>query len=77
MISYENRKLEKILLSFERKKNFKNFSNNDLLKIAFKLVNFSLKTKDWRYLNLALKIRDKIKFNSKLNSLMRFVINKI
>ena len=63
----ENKNLEQVLFYLERKKKYKKFNKKILSKLALKLVLFSKKTKDWRYINLALKIRDRTDKNHLLN----------
>ena len=69
--------IEKSLFYLERNKKYKNIDKNILLDLALKFTNFSSRTKDWRYLNLALKIRDVIPRNIILNLKIDELINQI
>ena len=69
--------IEKSLFFLERNQKYKNVDRNVLLDLAFKFINFSSRTKDLRYLNLALKIRDVIPKNIILNLKIDELINKI
>jgi len=73
----ENKNLEQVLFYLERKKKYKKFNKKILSKLALKLVLFSKKTKDWRYINLALKIRDRTDKNHLLNIEITNVIKLI
>ena len=68
---------EKILFSLERGSKYKHENKQKLLKVALEFVDFSEKTKDWRYLNLALKIRDVINKNKQLDFKIQKSIKKI
>lgn len=72
-----NFKAEELLLYLERNKKFKKIDKNVLLNLALRFTNYSFRTKDWRYLNLALKIRDEIPRNITLNSKIDKLINHI
>ena len=63
-----NNNLENTLLFLEREKRYKKIDKKILLNLAIKFTKFSQKNFDWRYLNLALKIKDHINKNNQLNS---------
>ena len=69
--------IEQLLLYLERNNRYLKIDKKTLSKISIKFVDFSEKTKDWRYLNLALKARDTIKNNKLLNLKTNILLKKI
>lgn len=66
--------IKESFLYLERGKKYENYENTTLLQIAFDLILLSEKLKDWRYLNLTLKIRDVIPKNILLNKKIKKLI---
>ncbi len=66
--------IKESFLYLERGKKYENYENTTLLQIAFDLILLSEKLKDWRYLNLTLKIRDIIPKNILLNKKIKKLI---
>ena len=73
-IIINEKNIEKKLLYLERNKKYKNYDNSTLLQIALDFIIFSEKLKDWRYLNLILKIRDIIPKNILLDKKIKKLI---
>lgn len=73
-IIINEKNIEESLLYLERNKKYKNYDNSTLLQIAFDFFIFSEKLKDWRYLNLILKIRDIIPKNILLEKKIKKLI---
>jgi len=71
------RNIEQLLLYLERNNRYLKIDKKTLSKISIKFVDFSEKTKDWRYLNLALKARDTMKNNKLLNLKTNILLKKI
>lgn len=76
-IIINKKNIEENLLYLERGQKYKNYDNSTLLQIASDFIFFSKKLKDWRYLNVALKIRDIIPKNTILNKKINKLINQI
>tara|TARA_A100001388_G_C28665819_1_gene449044 strand:- start:559 stop:819 length:261 start_codon:yes stop_codon:yes gene_type:complete len=66
--------IKESFLYLERGKKYENYENTTLLQIALDLILLSEKLKDWRYLNLTLKIRDIIPKNILLNKKIKKLI---
>ena len=66
--------IKESFLYLERGKKYENYENTTLLQIALDLISLSEKLKDWRYLNLTLKIRDIIPKNILLNKKIKKLI---
>lgn len=73
-ITIDEKNIKESFLYLERGKKYKNYENTTLLQIALDLILLSERLKDWRYLNLTLKIRDIIPKNTLLSKKIKKLI---
>lgn len=76
-ISKNTKKSNNLLLFLERKKKYLKIDKNYIIKVSLQFIEISEKTKDLRYLNLALKVRDRFKKHKLLDYKIKKLMKKI